>query len=312
MKPILKRMTFPSKRDSANRRSGGGRLPACPRVAGFLLLCFFGSSPVPGHEENSVVIQQLTEQIKASPNDAMLYLKRAEMQRLIEHWHAAEPDYKRAAELDPKLTIVDLTFGTMWNDVGKPDKALPLLDRYLSREPASADGHAERARTKRMLKQWAAAAADYAAAVEQSAEPAPELFADWADTLCEGGDPMQALGILDRGLARLGQASSLEMKALDIEQANQRHAAALKRIDAMLDRPGRKDALLLRKAEILVAAEREDEARACVALARKEFNAVPEARRATVAGKELAARIERLDARLSPPAPAPNTTESSR
>lgn len=229
----------------------------------------------------------------------MLHLKRAEMQRLIRHWHAAEADYRKAAALAPGLVIVGLSFGTMWNDAGKPEKALPLLDHYLSRVPGSADGYAERARSKRLRKQWAAAAADYASAVEHSAAPEPELIANWADTLCEGGNQARALEVLDRAIRDSGRVSSLEMKALDLEQAMNRHDAALKRIDSMLEQPGRKDSLLLRKAEILLAAERKQEARACLDLARIEFNAVPETRRLTPAGKELGAKIERLGTSLS-------------
>jgi hypothetical protein len=91
------------------------------------------------------------------------------------------------------------------------------------------------------------------------------------------------------------------MKALDLEQAMRRYDDAIKRIDLMLEQPGRKDSLLLRKTEILLAADRRQEALACLNLARKEFNAVPEARRRTPAGKNLSAKIERLDKSLSSP-----------
>lgn len=257
-----------------------------------------------------MLIQQLTTQIAKAPEDASLYLKRAEMQRLSQHWHAAEPDYRKAAELDPGLAIVDLSFAAMWNDAGKPAKALPLLDRFLSREPASAEGYAERARSKRMLKQWAGAADDYAAAVERSTATDPELITNWADTLREGGNQAQALEVLDRAIARSGRISSLEMKALDLEESMKRHNAALRRIDTMLEQPGRKDSLLLRKTGILLAAERTQEARACLDLARKEFNTVPEARRLTPAGRELAAKIERLESSLATAAAPSGQPES--
>lgn len=279
----------------------GGVLPA--------LVCLV--SVVSAHEDNSVLIRQLTEKIEASPRDAGLYLRRAEMQRLNRHWHAAESDYKKAAELDPKLALVELAYGTMWNDAARPDKALPLLDSYVRREPEKPDGYAERARAKRLLKRWNDAAADYEAAVGKSSPPDPELFAEWADNLCDAGDVAGGVAVLDRGLARLGPVSSLEIKALNLEQTNGMLEAALMRLDPMLDRPGRKDSLLLRKAEILIAAGREDQARQCVALARKEFEAVPESRRATAAGKELANRLERIEKHLEEKANKPDAKNQS-
>ncbi len=115
---------------------------------------------------------------------------------------------------------------------------------------------------------------------------------------------------LPHGKSSNTSGSSLDMKALDLEQAMKRHDAALRRIDSMLEQPGRKDFLLLRKTGILLAAERGQEARACLDLARKEFNSVPDARRLTPAGKELAAKIERLERSLATAAAPSRQTES--
>lgn len=248
----------------------------------------------PAHDENSVVIQQLSEKITASPNDPMLYLQRAEISRLSRHWHAAIPDYQRAAELDPTLALVGLAWACMYNDAGKPEQALPMLDHYLLLKPEDPKGYAERGRTKRLLKQWAAAAADCAAAVKFTAEPEPELFVTWADVLLDGGDSAQALAVLNQGIARLGAAVSLEMRALDLEQAMRQWDAALQRIEVLLAQPGRKDSLHVRKAQVLIAAGRLDEAHSIAELARKEFDALPEAKRRTPAGQQLSSEIDQI------------------
>lgn len=290
---------------SAASAAGGTHVPILStwrgRACSLALLFSPFLIPASAHEENSVEIGRLTERIAATPGDPMLYVRRAEMHRLTRHWHAAEKDYQRAAELDPGLALVDLAFGAMWNDANQPERALPLLDRYLGREPANSEGYAERARTRRMLRHWPAAAADHADAVENAPAPEPGLFADWADTLRESGDPAGALAALNRGIADLGQVISLEVKALELEEAMQRHDAALERIESMLARPGRKDSLLSRKAAVLIAAGRTREARACAALARREFNAVPEARRLTGAGRKLDREIADLEARTAGP-----------
>jgi tetratricopeptide (TPR) repeat protein len=292
---------------------GLSQQPVRSRRSGWLAvawLCMPGMTAVCAHEENSLVIRQLTEEISASPDEAGLYLRRAEMHRLIQHWHAAEADYRRAAHLAPGLTFVDLAAATMWNDAGRPEQALPLLDRFLVREPASSAGHSERARSKRMLKQYETAAADYAAALDHSTDPQPEMFADWADTLIDAGSPAQALAVLERGITRIGPVASLERKIVQLEISMGRYDSALTRVEALLARPGRKESILVIKAEILLAAGRHDEARACVDLARREFDSVPEARRLTAAGEKLAADLNRLVLRTVAASTSPNTDPS--
>jgi hypothetical protein len=60
------------------------------------MLCLGFPVHVSAHKENSFVVRRLTERIAVSPNNAKLYLARAEMSRLSQHWHVAAPDYERA------------------------------------------------------------------------------------------------------------------------------------------------------------------------------------------------------------------------
>jgi tetratricopeptide (TPR) repeat protein len=271
--------------------------PRCSLL--IFLMWAAASAPSIAHDDNSVEIQKLTAKITASAGDAQLFLRRAEMHRLSRHWHAALADYRQAAKLDPELALVDLALATMWTDFGKPRVAIPLLDRYLLRCPTSSGGYAERARAKRMLKQWAAAAADSAEVFKHTPEPDPEVFAEWAAILIDGGDQVQALDVLNQGISSLGRVVSLDMKALELEESMALYGAALRRVDGMLAAPGRKDSLMLRKSTILVAAGRKDEARDCVALARREFTNLAESRRLTAAGQQIAGEIERLEVELA-------------
>lgn len=264
------------------------------------------AATVPAHEENSLVVEKLTEEIAAAPNDAQLYLKRAEMQRLTNHWHAAEADYTRARELAPDLRLIELAFATMWNDAGMPERALPLLDRFIQRDAQNPDGYSERGRAKRILQQWTSAAADFGTAVRLTAEPAPENFSDWANTLEQGQAYAEALEVLNQGLARLGEIASLEAMALNLEEKSGQSDAALKRVESMLQRPGRKEALLVRKAAILITAGRPAAALPVLDLAQNELAALPEDRRLSAATQKVAADIERMKNSLSAPTTLPN------
>jgi predicted Zn-dependent protease len=275
-------------------------------LAGVSLGWLWLSAPAPAHEENSQVVEKLTEQIAAAPNDAELYLKRAEMQRLTSHWHAAEVDYARARQLAPDLRIIDLACATMWNDAGMPEHALPLLDRFIQHAAQNPDGYSERGRAKRILQQWTSAAADFSTAVKLTPQPSPENFSIWAATLEDGQDDAAALEVLSQGLARLGDIASLETIALNLEENSGQFDPALKRLEGMLERPGRKEALLVRKAAILIAAGRPAAARPVLELAQSELAALPEERRLSTAARKVAADIERMNQSLSAPTTTPN------
>lgn len=271
-------------------------------LAGSLWLGLTLGPTLRAHEDTSVEIADLTTAIAAAPADPLLYLRRAEMHRLAKHWHAAEPDYARAAQLQPGLGLVNLAWAAMWNDAGQPERALPLLNRFLEREPRNADGYTERARTRRMLKDWPAAATDYESAVRFSSQPSPEAFIDWAESWREGQSPGQALAVLKRGLVELGAVVSLEVKALELEEQTGRFEDALQRLNTMLARPGRKETLLVKKARVLFAADRAAEAAEALQLAQAELDALPATRRATAASQQVAADIQHLSATLAAPA----------
>jgi predicted Zn-dependent protease len=290
------RQNHPASRPAASRR----RLVV--GLSGWLLLL----AALPAHEENSLVVEKLTAQIAATPNNPQLYLKRAELQRLTEHWHAAEADYKRASELAPELGLIDLASATMWNDAGMPERALPLLERFIQRDGQNPDGYSERGRARSLLKQWTGSAADFGTALKLTAQPSPENFSDWARALEQAQAYPEALEVLNQGLARLGEIASLESMALDLEEKSGQSDAALKRIDNMLGRAGRKDSLLAKKAAILIAAGRRAAAGPVLELAQAELATLPEDRRLSAATQKVAADIERMSASLAAATTTPN------
>jgi len=267
------------------------------------------ATPARAHEENSEVITKLNAQIAANPSDPELLLKRAEMHRIVQHWHAAETDYSRAAQLAPDRPVVGLAFATMWNDAAKPLLAIPLLDKFIEREPNNPAGFSERGRSHALLKHWPAAADDFAAAVKLNSQPSPQDFANWAGALSHQPSPGAAIAVLDQGLLALGNVASLEFMALDLEETNNLGAAALARLERMLARPGRKDALLVRKANLLVAAGNPGKARGALEQARAELADLPDGRRLTPATRKVAAEIETLRAQLAALPDPTNKTE---
>jgi hypothetical protein len=97
--------------------------------------------------------------------------------------------------------------------------------------------------------------------------------------------------------------------ALDLEVANKLLDPALVRLERMLARPGRKDALLVRKAGILSAAGKHAEALATLDQAHAELAALPDGRRLTPASKKVAAEIATLRAQLAAQPDPTNKTQ---
>ena len=261
-----------------------------------LLLAWSGG--LEAHEGQSERIERLDQRIIDQPTDPRLFLERAEMHRICRHWRSAERDYRRASELDPDLAVIDLAKATMWNDASMSAKALPLLTRYLDREPSDPRGYRELARTLRITGDLAAAAAAFTRTAELSESPAPELFAAWSDCLREAGRNAEALKVVENGIRKVGPAVSLEKRAIKLELALGLNDAALVRIDGMLALSSRKETLLLEKSHILADIGRTAEALIVVRKARGELNKQAEHRRLSGYGRQLSSQIETLETEL--------------
>src|SRR2546426_2682773 len=86
----------------------------CVRESFLIGLSFFilsGSPELFAHGDLHEQIAITTKLIQREPHNAALYLKRGELHRAHGEWDAAMADYERAAELDPKLEVVDLARG---------------------------------------------------------------------------------------------------------------------------------------------------------------------------------------------------------
>src|SRR5688500_9865807 len=86
------------------------------------------SSPALGHGDLHEQIDALTEKIKAAPDDAGLYLRRAELRRLHQEIAPSKADYEQAERLDPSLTAVHLGRGKLLAQTGAFEEARKELD----------------------------------------------------------------------------------------------------------------------------------------------------------------------------------------
>lgn len=264
-----------------------------------LLWCFgvIGScalpSPVHGHGELLLRISAATRRIQAATNNlAQLYLERGELYREDQNWDAAEADYAKAEQLDPKLVGVDFCRARVLDDAGRLPESRAIYDKYLSRYPTDGEAFIGRARVLVKLNQRKAAIPDYRRGLELSRDPQPEYFLELAQNLIAEGQESEALQSLDDGIKKLGPIPSLQTFALDIEVQRKNYDAAVTRLETVMKPASRKESWLARRGDILLLAGKLAEARKSFEAAVAAIQILPWRIQQGPAMLELRARVE--------------------
>jgi len=269
------------------------------RLFSFILLVCISPLTVFAHEGISDQIREVNTQIRYDPKNPELYIKRGELYRVEQRWHAALADYKRASDLDPNLALVDFCKGRMYLDAGQPQIAKRYIDIFLKKKPDHAEGLIVRARILMKLHQYPLAAADFTRAIDLLPEPRPENYIERAQAQKSGGDLKAALNGLDEGIAKLGPLVTLQLDAIELEMDLANYDGALKRLETLAAQSERKETWLARKGEILLKAGRTQEARAAFGESLQAIKQLPEPLRTTKSTTELEAQIKSRLAELN-------------
>jgi len=238
-------------------------------------------------------IEAINQQIAQSPNpktNAPLYFQRADLYRTDGDWTNALADLERVRQLDPAMTRAFFLRGLVLFQANQFDAALASLDTYLVGKPRDDEAYMTRARVLAKLGSYRSAVDDYTTALKIGS-PNPELFIERAEAWHALGKPEEALRGLDEGIRKLGPLVTLELPAVDLELKLKRYDAALARIDAASARLQRKETWLVRRAEILRQAGREDDAKKNYRDALAAIEQLPPAHRGTRAMLDLESRI---------------------
>ncbi|HKC25956.1 MAG TPA: tetratricopeptide repeat protein, partial [Thermoanaerobaculia bacterium] len=271
------------------RREEGGALSK-PAAAACLALLL--AAPVLyAHGDVHDQIAALTLRLRAEPRNAELLLKRGELHRVHGDVEAALADFRAASAIDPSLEAVDLCAARALLEGKRPTEAAARIERVLARRPGDPEALLIRARAAAALGETERAAQLYPRALDVAPRPDPDLYVETARALEAAGKGVDALATLERGLARLGAAPSLELAALELELSLARTDAALARLDRLASSSPRPERWLLRRAEILERGGRRAEARAAFGEALRAIEALPLRIRGTRAAAALEASI---------------------
>ncbi len=255
----------------------------------FLGVVMCAAPRLAAHGDDHLLIEALTEELAKKP-DADLFIRRGELFRHLQEWSKAEADFLAAARLEPTLALVDFFRARAWLEAGAPERARPLIDRYLAKIPGEAEAWFLRGEISVALEKFDAAAADYAAGIQRAASPRPEHFLRRARLLAmnPATDRVVVLAALDEGIARLGPVVALVDFALTLELERKDYAAALLRVAVAMEKAPRRETWLVRRGDILVQCGRAGEAVASYRAALVAIEELPPRYRETVPIEKLA------------------------
>jgi tetratricopeptide (TPR) repeat protein len=250
---------------------------------------------VPGraHPAASERLAALDAELAARPDDAGLWLSRALAMLDLGDLAGARADLARAERHGADEVAVASARGLIALEQGDAGAAVAAFDRALDVRPGVAQTLALRARAHRAGGAPEAAARDYAAARIAAGRADPEWVALEVEALRSAGRAEAALAVLAAAAKTLGAVPSLVDAAVELELAAGHGEAALGWVDRAL-LSGDRATGLVRRAELLVALGRPEEAVGDLSAAWEALDSRPAHRRSTRAFGSLSGRVRAM------------------
>lgn len=248
------------------------------------------------HGPLSELIVTVTDQLKADPNNAKLYLERSDLYRRHQEWEAAESDLANAAAHDASLPEIKLTRAALLLDRGKAQEAEKEVTSFLEKSPSNISGLWLRSKCREALGQHAEAATDLDLMLKSITEPWPDVYLDRAILWQKAGTEHfeHALKGLEDGIAKCGPLLTLEKVAMELEIALHRNDAAQKRIDGVLTQFPRNIDWLEMKARLLQTMGKKPEAEQVCKAALSILESLPSQRRSAPAIQAMEKNLREL------------------
>ena len=242
--------------------------------------CGFLFAHGPIHE----LIAQISDEIKAQPDNASLYLKRGEYHRIDENFDAAYSDFQRALDLDSSLSLeVDFQMASLFSEHGYALSGMKFIDSFLRQRPSYPKALLVRAGLQLQLGQDSLALESFTQALSYSKEPRPHHYIDIARA-CLRADSTNfdgALKWLKEGEQSLGFNIVLRSYAIEIDCKRQAWDEALAKVNDIISRLPRHEKWLLEKSRIFEMAGRHSEASAAYQATIDAIERLPRRNRST-------------------------------
>lgn len=196
--------------------------------AALLVTCLSPSSMALGHGDVHLQIEKLSAEIQEQPQSAALHVRRGSLYVLDESWEEALVDYEAARRIDASFPNIDFLRANVLVEIEENERAVTLLDSFLSIAPEHADGYLVRARANVALGRIDAGVEDYSRAIALFGRPAPRHYLERARALSDAGRVDEALTGLADAVADLGPLASLVETAVVADEKRGRYEEALR------------------------------------------------------------------------------------
>lgn len=188
---------------------------------------------------------------------------RAQLYHIDEQWILASQDYSRARELNPENRRIDFLEASMWHDAGRPDLALPLVNRLLKNQSNHVNGLWLRARVLNALGRLASATDDYRLITSSAERVLPEMYLEWAHTqaVLKPTNLPAVNQIIKQGVEQLGPLVSLLQYAIQFNRDHHAYQPALVWLNMLPEQLRKQPHWVLQRADLLDLAEQHQEAK---------------------------------------------------
>ena len=252
-------------------------------------------APARGHGDLHESIERISKEIEARPDQAPLLWTRASLYSRHGDHEKAMADLTAMAALEPENDLAQALRGEVLHRMGRLEEARAEQEAFLGKHPQHRQVQWDYCRTLADSKDTAAALReldDLLGATEHPSPDAVELRLSLTEAAGPDG-PAQALAWLDGFLAR-HPLPVFQEHALRLEIALGRNEEALRRLDIMIAAAPRKEALLLRKADLYRRSGDEAAATAAALAAADALSRLPASARTAPAASELAEKIRQF------------------
>ena len=256
-----------------------------------LLALFAQAGPAAAHSGDQVSIDRLTQVIAAYPEQQALYIKRAAIYAHAGRWQLADSDFQRAYLFgDPREVSFEL--GLMRFRQGDYGRAQVQFSLYLSIHPNAAEALLYRARAAQAAGAPQMALADFQAYFTLVDKPHPGDLLAAAMLMAQGPGPGvgSALSLVDSAMAKTGLQPQLQRYAITLELQRGDYPGALSRCAQMEASLGSSPQWQVEMAELLLQANRHEEATAMLEQAQSQLDGLKN----TPARQALRVKIEQL------------------
>ncbi|MCY4094271.1 MAG: tetratricopeptide repeat protein [Gammaproteobacteria bacterium] len=266
-----------------------------PPVAKLLLLCWISlGSAALGHGDPHDQIEALDALLKENPDHVDSLLERADIYRRHRHFQEALQDLNHVRLLTPTNNTVYYLIGLTLLEQGEFDEAENALQLFISRSPSSPRGHLALARVFTQQERHLNAAQAYELAIENQLTPIPDHYLARAHAYMDAGRKYlsQALVGLEEGMELMGPLITFRRLAIEIEIDQGNFQNAIERINMILEGVHRQESWLVKKAKVLSAMGRNEEAKQQFLLAERAIELLPERTRTSPAMRALSTTID--------------------